>query len=101
MGIWREGFDGTDVNAVHASDDGTLVVTADDRGGVCLYNFPCVEPRAPCERHAGHSSHVTNVRWLLGGERCVSVGGHDRAVFQWSLQRATQRKDDARTLGAR
>ena len=87
MGIWREGFDGTDVNAVHASDDGSLVVVADDKGGVCLYRFPCVAARAPCYRAAGHSSHVTNVRWLLGGARCVSVGGHDRAVLQWKLEK--------------
>ena len=28
-----------------------------------------------------------NVRWLAGGDRCVSVGGRDRAVVQWRLAR--------------
>ena len=46
--------------------------------------------RAPCARAAGHSSHVTNVRWLLGDERCVSTGGHDRAIFQWECVRNEQ-----------
>jgi WD40 repeat protein len=85
MGIWQEGFDPSDVNAAHASDDGSLVVVSDDRGGVCLFRFPCVAPRAACSRAAGHASHVSSVRWLLGSERCVSVGGHDRAVMQWRL----------------
>ena len=85
MGIWQEGFDPSDVNAAHASDDGSLLVVSDDRGGVCLYRFPCVAPRAAYSRAAGHASHVCSVRWLLGSGRCVSVGGHDRAVMQWRL----------------
>ena len=87
MGIWRDGYDGTDINAVHASDDGRLLVAADDRGGVLLYRFPCAARRAPCRRFRAHSSHVMNVRWLAGGDRCVSVGGRDRAVVQWRLAR--------------
>jgi microtubule-associated protein-like 6 len=87
MGIWRDGYDGTDINAVHASDDGRLLVAADDRGGVLLFRFPCAARRAPCRRFRAHSSHVMNVRWLAGGDRCVSVGGRDRAVVQWRLAR--------------
>ena len=79
MGIWRDGYDGTDINAVHASDDGRLLVAADDRGGVLLYRVPCAARRAPGRRFRAHSSHVMNVRWLAGGDRCVSVGGRDRA----------------------
>ena len=91
MGIWRDEYsDGTDVNQCAASGDGTLLAVADDKGGVCLYNYPCCAPRAPCARAAGHSSHVTNVRWLLGDERCVSTGGHDRAIFQWQCVRNEQ-----------
>jgi hypothetical protein len=26
---------------------------------------------------------VTNVRWTLGDEYLISVGGNDRCVFQW------------------
>ena len=93
MGIWRDGYDGTDINAVHASDDGRLLVAADDRGGVLLYRFPCAARRAPCRRFRAHSSHVMNVRWLAGGDRCVSVGGRDRAVVQWRLAREAAKED--------
>ena len=80
----------TAISRCAASGDGTLLAVADDKGGVCLYNYPCCAPRAPCARAAGHSSHVTNVRWLLGDERCVSTGGHDRAIFQWECVRNEQ-----------
>ena len=106
MGIWQEGFDPSDVNAAHASDDGSLLVVSDDRGGVCLYRFPCVAPRAAYSRAAGHASHVCSVRWLLGSGRCVSVGGHDRAVPHDAAERVGElheqrlaERDQARRAG--
>jgi microtubule-associated protein-like 6 len=35
--------------------------------------------------YGGHSSHVMNVKWLADERWAVSVGGRDRAVFQWRL----------------
>jgi hypothetical protein len=31
----------------------------------------------------GHSSHVTNVRWMFDDSYAISAGGHDRCVMQW------------------
>jgi WD40 repeat protein len=85
MGIWPDASDGTDVNALNVTEDGKYVVTADDFGGVKIFNAPCVVEDAPWYRANGHSSHVMNIRFLLGEERCVSVGGHDHSIFQWKL----------------
>ena len=80
MGIWPDGSDGTDVNALHIGprpyapsgyvDDGlshgrdvpdpsgNFVVTADDGGFVKLFNAPCVVEDAPCKVYRGHSRSV-------------------------------------------
>jgi microtubule-associated protein-like 6 len=93
MGIWPDGYDNTDINALDRSDAtadapglaGGHVVAADDFGNVLLFNHPCVQDDAPFHQYRGHSSHVTGVRFLKGSQRCVSIGGHDRAVFQWAV----------------
>ena len=68
-------------------DDGRLLVAADDRGGVLLYRFV----RGVARRAAAWRALVArDERALLaGGDRCVSVGGRDRAVVQWRLVRPT------------
>ena len=38
---------------------------------------------APARLYLGHSAHVTGVKFLADDQRLISVGGRDRAVFQW------------------
>uniref|UniRef100_A0A2K6SX89 EMAP like 2 n=1 Tax=Saimiri boliviensis boliviensis TaxID=39432 RepID=A0A2K6SX89_SAIBB len=45
FGIWCEGADGTDINAVARSHDGKLLASADDFGKVHLFSYPCCQPR--------------------------------------------------------
>ncbi|XP_077142509.1 echinoderm microtubule-associated protein-like 2 isoform X1 [Ranitomeya variabilis] len=85
LGIWPDGADGTDINAVIKSHDRKLVATGDDFGGVRLYNYPCVVPRAPSYKYSGHSSHVTRVGFLHNDTALISVGGKDCTVLQWSI----------------
>jgi len=85
MGIWPDGSDGTDVNAVCASRDGRYLVTAGDDGLVKLFNFPCVVEDAPHRAYRGHCSHVMCVRINYADRRVCSVGGKDRAVMQFKL----------------
>lgn len=44
-GIWPDGADGTDINAVCRSHDGSLLASADDFGKVHLFSYPCSQPR--------------------------------------------------------
>ncbi|XP_017292647.1 echinoderm microtubule-associated protein-like 2 isoform X2 [Kryptolebias marmoratus] len=83
FGIWPDGADGTDINAVCRSHDGSLLASADDFGKVHLFSFPCSQPRAPSHEYGGHSSHVTNVAFLHNNSHLISNGGKDTSILQW------------------
>lgn len=94
IGIWAGGMDGTDVNAADRSPSGKLLAIGDDFGKVKVYRYPATqEGGAQFVEYSGHSSHVTNTRWLsLSKDKksglptddyLVSVGGNDKCVFQW------------------
>ncbi|XP_051578111.1 echinoderm microtubule-associated protein-like 1 isoform X7 [Myxocyprinus asiaticus] len=85
FGLWPDGSDGTDINAVCSSNAKRLLVTGDDFGKVHLYSFPCSQSRAPNHVYGGHSSHVTNVNFLFDDSHLVSTGGKDMSVMQWRV----------------
>uniref|UniRef100_A0A8C5WZJ1 EMAP like 2 n=1 Tax=Laticauda laticaudata TaxID=8630 RepID=A0A8C5WZJ1_LATLA len=85
FGIWPEGADGTDINAVCRSHEGKLLASADDFGKVHLFSYPCCQPRAPSHTYSGHSSHVTNIAFLHDDSLLLSTGGVDTGVLQWRL----------------
>ncbi|XP_062863019.1 echinoderm microtubule-associated protein-like 1 isoform X2 [Trichomycterus rosablanca] len=85
FGLWPDGSDGTDVNAVCRSNEKTLLATGDDFGKVHLLSFPCSQSRAPSYVYGGHSSHVTNVNFLFDDSHLVSTGGKDMSVMQWHV----------------
>ena len=85
MGVWEDGSDRTDINAVARAKSGQdtfdanknsvveaercaggleragYLVTADDFGKVKLFRYPCVVANADGKRYGGHSSHVTRM----------------------------------------
>ena len=83
MGVWASGADGTDLTSCHMTRDQRYVVTAEKSGKLKLFNAPCVVHRAPFKECWGHASHVKAVRFLRQDTFVMSVGGHDRSVFQW------------------
>ncbi|KAM9842423.1 echinoderm microtubule-associated protein-like 1 isoform 2-T2 [Aulostomus maculatus] len=85
FGMWSDGSDGTDINAVCRSGDKSLLVTGDDFGKVHLFSYPCSQFRAPSHVYGGHSSHVTNVTFLHYDSYLVSTGGKDMSVMQWRI----------------
>ncbi|CAL8286907.1 unnamed protein product [Lota lota] len=85
FGLWPDGSDGTDVNAVCSSSKKSLLATGDDFGKVHLFSFPCSQFRAPSHTYGGHSSHVTNVNFLYDDSFLVSTGGKDMSVMQWRI----------------
>ncbi|XP_032750201.1 echinoderm microtubule-associated protein-like 2 isoform X1 [Rattus rattus] len=85
FGIWPEGADGTDINAVARSHNGNLLVSADDFGKVHLFSYPCCQPRALSHKYGGHSSHVTNVAFLWDDSMVLTTGGKDTSVLQWRV----------------
>jgi microtubule-associated protein-like 6 len=86
QGIWPPEADGTDVNSVDRSPDKSLLVTADDFGKVKLFRYPAPRVKGSAFRTGeGHSSHVTNARFLANGKTIVTTGGNDRCMFQWDV----------------
>ncbi|KAM5298140.1 echinoderm microtubule-associated protein-like 2 isoform 1-T1 [Glossophaga mutica] len=85
FGIWSEGADGTDINAVARSHNGKLLASADDFGKVHLFSYPCCQPRALSHKYGGHSSHVTNVAFLWDDSMALSTGGKDTSILQWRV----------------
>jgi len=83
QGIWPKCADGTDINAVDLESNKNVIITADDFGKLKMFRYPCIEPGASYGQETGHSSHVTNVRWMNEDRYVISTGGNDRCVFQW------------------
>jgi WD40 repeat protein len=96
MGIWQDGMDGTDYNALHRShgagdaSTGSYCVGSTDDGLVRLFNYPVVVEKAPHHAFRGHSSHVQNVRFLADDARVVSAGGRDGSMMQWTTHGITK-----------
>ncbi|XP_077401124.1 echinoderm microtubule-associated protein-like 3 isoform X2 [Vanacampus margaritifer] len=87
MGVWLEGSDGTDINALCRSHSESVVAVADDFCKVHLFQYPCPKPKAPSHRYEGHGSHVTNVRFTHSDSHLLSMGGKDTCILQWRVIR--------------
>ncbi|KAG1711816.1 hypothetical protein DVH05_009058 [Phytophthora capsici] len=94
QGIWEPESDGTDVNSVDRSCNGKLLVSGDDNGKVKIFQYPCALEKASFLELRGHASHVTKVRWSIGDNYIVSIGGNDRCVFVWGHSRQAAGKDN-------
>lgn len=61
-----------------------VTATADDFGLVKLFKYPSpVEKNAACHEYRGHSSHVTNARFIKNSPYLITTGGEDKCIFQW------------------
>jgi len=110
MGMFPKGTDNTDINKTARSnhiEGERFVAAATDFGALLLLNYPAVVEGGPFYIYAGHSSHVSNVKWLIpckdlsnadadpdpeknqgtppDQELLISAGGADRSIFQWRL----------------
>nr|XP_061815990.1 echinoderm microtubule-associated protein-like 3 isoform X1 [Nerophis lumbriciformis] len=95
MGVWLEGSDGTDINALCRSHSESMVAVADDFCKVHLFKYPCPKPKAPSHKYEGHGSHVTNVRFTHSDSHLLSMGGKDTSIFQWRVIRPTSASSTA------
>ncbi|XP_037024980.1 echinoderm microtubule-associated protein-like 2 isoform X2 [Bradysia coprophila] len=85
VGVWPENADGSDVNSVGRSSDGSLLVSGDDWGKIKLYAYPTSQPKSLAHTYGGHSSHVTGVEFMQDDARIISIGGNDTSVMQWTV----------------
>ncbi|XP_037335269.2 echinoderm microtubule-associated protein-like 3 [Pungitius pungitius] len=87
MGVWLEGSDGTDINALCRSHSERMVAVADDFCKVHLFQYPCPKLKAPSHKYEGHGSHVTNVCFTHSDSHLLSMGGKDTCIIQWRVIR--------------
>uniref|UniRef100_A0A8C5KGP0 Echinoderm microtubule associated protein like 4 n=1 Tax=Jaculus jaculus TaxID=51337 RepID=A0A8C5KGP0_JACJA len=85
FGVWPEGSDGTDINALVRSHNRRVVAVADDFCKVHLFQYPCSKAKAPSHKYSAHSSHVTNVSFTHNDSHLISTGGKDMSIIQWKL----------------
>uniref|UniRef100_A0A669BHS6 EMAP like 4 n=1 Tax=Oreochromis niloticus TaxID=8128 RepID=A0A669BHS6_ORENI len=85
FGVWPEGSDGTDINALIRSHNRKVIALADDFCKVHLFAYPCSTFKAPSHKYSAHSSHVTNVAFLYDDSHLISTGGKDTSIMQWRL----------------
>ncbi|XP_072265890.1 echinoderm microtubule-associated protein-like 4 isoform X2 [Pyxicephalus adspersus] len=85
FGVWPEGSDGTDINALVRSHNRKVIALADDFCKVHLFQYPCSKPKAPSHKYSAHSSHVTNVSFTHSDGHLISTGGKDMSIMQWRL----------------
>ncbi|KAM4729575.1 echinoderm microtubule-associated protein-like 4 isoform 2-T2 [Anableps anableps] len=85
FGVWPEGSDGTDINALIRSHNRKVIALADDFCKVHLFAYPCSRFKAPSHKYSAHSSHVTNVSFLYSDSHLISTGGKDTSIMQWRL----------------
>ncbi|KAJ6666938.1 hypothetical protein lerEdw1_018940 [Lerista edwardsae] len=85
FGVWPEGSDGTDINALVRSRNRKVIAVADDFCKVHLFQYPCSKPKAPSHKYSAHSSHVTNVAFTHNDSHLISTGGKDTSIIQWKL----------------
>jgi WD40 repeat protein len=85
QGIFDPQQDGTDVNCVDRSPDGTLLATGDDYGYINLFKYPSPVKNASKAIFMGHSSHVMNVKFSPDQRFLFSVGGNDKTIIQWRV----------------
>lgn len=100
MGVWLEGSDGTDINALCRSHSEKVVAVADDFCKVHLFQYPCPKPKAPSRKYEGHGSHVTNVCFTYSDSHLVSMGGKDTCILQWKVQRVGDSRERLASLSS-
>uniref|UniRef100_A0A2D4KN67 EML-like second beta-propeller domain-containing protein n=2 Tax=Micrurus TaxID=8634 RepID=A0A2D4KN67_9SAUR len=95
FGVWPEGSDGTDINALVRSHNRKVIAVADDFCKVHLFQYPCSKAKAPSHKYSAHSSHVTNVSFSHNDSHLISTGGKDMSIIQWRLvEKATLPQND-------
>ena len=81
-GIFPSGTDGTHINGVDLSKDGSLFATGDDYGLVNVFRNPVRFGHSPISLR-GHSEHVVRVAFNSNDTYLFSVGGYDQTLMQW------------------
>jgi WD40 repeat protein len=90
QGIWPKLADGTDVNSVDKSPDGSIIATGDDFRRIKLFKYPSPLENSEFKEYKGHSEFVVNIKFSKDGKWLFSVGGLDKAIMQFEVKNGTK-----------
>ena len=68
------------------SPDGSIIATGDDFRRVKIFRYPCPKEKSKFKEYKGHSEFVVNIKFSKDGTWLYSVGGLDKAVFQFEVK---------------
>ena len=94
QGIWPECSSGDDINSCDVDKTKKVIVTGDDFSKVKLFKFPSPVEKAAYNQYNGHSSHVTCVRFTKNNKHVISIGGNDKAIFQFKFSFNEEGKEE-------
>ena len=94
QGIWPECSSGDDINSCDVDKKRRVIVTGDDFSKVKLFRYPSPVEKAAYYQYNGHSSHVTCVRFMKDSKHVISIGGNDKAIFQFKISFNEQAKKE-------
>ena len=98
QGIWPECASGDDINACDIDATKRVIVTADDYSKVKLFRYPSPIERSAYNEYKGHSSHVTNCRFCKNNKHVITVGGNDKAIFQFKFGFDNEAEEEAEDI---
>jgi microtubule-associated protein-like 6 len=98
QGIWPECASGDDINACDIDATKKVMVTADDYSKVKLFRYPSPIERSAYNEYKGHSSHVTNCRFCKNNKHVITVGGNDKAIFQFKFRFDNEAEEEAEEM---
>lgn len=115
MGIWPDepAFLNPEISMVQRSprlpsngdNPKQLLAAVNHRHQLMVFNYPTVVHQQPTHYHPGHSSHVSNVRWMKYRDEegvdqliIITAGGHDRSLMQWRVTKLDPPKADDPSL---
>lgn len=84
QGIFQ-GVDYSDINTVCRDPTGRLLAVGYDDQCIRVFRYPCYIDKQVFKVYPGHSSHVTRVRFT--NKYMVSLGGNDRTIIVWNIDR--------------
>ncbi|XP_035670430.1 echinoderm microtubule-associated protein-like 2 isoform X5 [Branchiostoma floridae] len=83
--IWNAGLDGRDVRTLDRAPNWRHVGTADERGEIHIFTYPCAHKDAQADTYKCHSSQVSCLRFLHDNVHLVTAGGKDTSILLWKI----------------
>lgn len=85
-----QGVDYSDINTVCRDPTKQFIAVGYDDQSIRLFKYPAYIEKQVHRQYFGHSSHVTRVRFT--SDYMVSLGGNDRTIIVWDVQRPNEKK---------